>query len=137
MDPIQFRIDWDVLFELMITIIVLSFFVERALSIVTESKLFVHSRLDENGSKEILSFAVSLFVVKFVGFDALAVLFKLDSVRWPGFLITAAIIAGGSKASIKLFQDLLDVKSSARRQKDEIKTIERKAELQKIATDLK
>ncbi len=56
MDPVQFRIDWEVLMELLVTIIVLAFFIERALSIVFENRLFVNSRLDDNGSKEILSF---------------------------------------------------------------------------------
>jgi hypothetical protein len=32
MDPSLFRIDWDVLIEVLTAIIVLSFFVERALS---------------------------------------------------------------------------------------------------------
>jgi hypothetical protein len=34
-----------------------------------------------------------------------------------GYLITAAIIAGGSKASLKLFQDLLKVKSTAEKER--------------------
>ncbi|MFN7758237.1 MAG: hypothetical protein ACK5ZA_06120 [Betaproteobacteria bacterium] len=132
MDPVQFRIDWEVLMELLVTIIVLAFFIERALSIVFENRLFVNSRLDDNGSKEILSFLVSLAAVKWVGFDALAILFKLDAPRWPGYVITAAIVAGGSKASIKLFQDLMDLKSSARRQKDAIKKINREAQLAQV-----
>ncbi len=132
MDPVQFRIDWEVLMELLVTIIVLAFFIERALSIVFENRLFVNSRLDDNGSKEILSFLVSLAAVKWVGFDALAILFKLDAPRWPGYVMTAAIVAGGSKASIKLFQDLMDLKSSARRQKDAIKKINREAQLAQV-----
>lgn len=137
MDPIQFRIDWELLAEVLITIIVLAFFVERALSIVVENKLFVNSRLDGNGIKEVLSFVLSLAVVRLVDFDALAILFKMDAPRWPGYLVTAGIVAGGSKASIKLFQDLMDLKSSARRQKDEIKKIERSAELRALAYDPK
>lgn len=39
MDPALFRIDWEVLAEVLATIIVLSFFVERALSIVFEHRL--------------------------------------------------------------------------------------------------
>lgn len=133
MDPIQFRVDWDVLIEVLSMVIVLAFFVERALSIVVENRLFINSKLDDNGFKEILGFIVSLAVVKFAGFDALAVLFKMEAARWPGYLITAAIVAGGSKASIKLFQDLMGIKSSARRQKDEIKKVQREAQLKSIA----
>jgi len=69
-----------------------------------------------------------------VDFDALAILFKLKAGTWPGYLVTAGIVAGGSKASIKLFQDLWDVKSSARRQKDEIKKIQRGAQLKEVAS---
>jgi hypothetical protein len=43
MDPIQFRIDWDLLAEVLVTLAVLAFFVERALSVVFESKLFIDS----------------------------------------------------------------------------------------------
>jgi len=31
----------------------------------------------------------------------------------PGELLTGAVVAGGSKASLKLFHDVLDVRSSA------------------------
>lgn len=53
MDPIQFRIDRDLLAEVLTTIIVLAFFIERALSIIVESKWFINTRLDDNGAKEI------------------------------------------------------------------------------------
>lgn len=129
MDPIQFRIDWEVLAEVLTTIVVLAFLLERALSIVTENKWFVNSLLDEGGFKEILAFAVSLFAVKLVGFDALAVIFKLEQPGWPGFLVTAAVVAGGSKAAIKLFHDIWDWKSSVRRQKDKIRQGLRDAQL--------
>jgi len=33
-----------------------------------------------------------------------------------GYLLTAAIVAGGSKGAVKLFRDLLDWKSSAFRE---------------------
>lgn len=133
MDPIQFRVDWEVLAEVLITIVVLAFFVERALSIITESKVFINSRLDDNGTKEILSFVLSLIVVRLVSLDALAILFKLDAPTWPGYLVTAGIVAGGSKASIKFFHDLMDVRSSTRRQKDEIKKVQRKAQVDAVA----
>ncbi len=121
MDPLQFRIDWEILTEVLVTIVVLSFFVERALSIVVENKLFVRSRLDDIGLKEILSLILSFFVVKVVGFDALAIVFRLDDPTIPGFLITAGVISGGSKASIKFFHDVLGVKSAAVKEKDDQK----------------
>lgn len=118
MDPIQFRVDWELLAEVLAVVVVLSFFVERALSVITENRLFVDSRLDDMGVKEILSFVLAMLVVKAVDFDALAVIFKLGAPGLLGTIITAAIISGGSKASIKLFHDVMNIKSSARREKD-------------------
>jgi hypothetical protein len=112
MDPALFRIDWEVLAELLTTITVLAFFVERALSIVFEHRLFV-AKLNEKGLKEPIAFIVAFVVVKYWNFDALSILMQADKTSLWGYAITAAIIAGGSKASIKLFHDVLEVKSSA------------------------
>ena len=114
MDPSQFRIDWEVLTEVLISIIVLAFFIERALSIVFEHRLFVE-RLDQSGLKEPIAFLASLAIVRYWNFDALGIVFHADATTWWGYLVTAAIVAGGSKASIKLFHDLLQVKSNAAR----------------------
>ena len=112
MDPALFRIDWDVLAEVLVTIIVLAFFIERALALVFEHRVYVN-KLNEKGYKELIAFLVSLGVVFYWQFDALGILFRADQNSWWGYLITAAIIAGGSKASIKLFQDLMGAKSAA------------------------
>lgn len=114
MDPSLFRLDWDVLIEVLVAIIVLSFFIERALSLPFEHRWFV-ARFGEKGLKEPIAFLVSLAIVRFWNFDAVGVVFHADETTWWGYLITAAVIAGGSKASIKLFQDLLQVKSAAAR----------------------
>lgn len=112
MDPALFRIDWEVLAEVLATITVLSFFVERALSIVFEHRLFVKS-LDEKGLKEPIALITSFLVVKLWNFDALSIVLNSDKTSWLGYLITAAVISGGSKASIKLFHDVLKTKSTA------------------------
>jgi hypothetical protein len=112
MDPALFRIDWEILAEVLVTIIVLSFFVERTLSLVFEHRIFVE-KLSNKGIKEPIAFAVSLIVVSYWKFDALGIVMNADKATVWGYLITAAIIAGGSKASIKLFQDVMNVKSSA------------------------
>ena len=112
MDPALFRIDWEVLAEVLTTITVLAFFVERALSLVFEHRIFV-AKLNEKGLKEPIAFIVSLVVVSYWGFDALGIIMHADKTTFWGYIITAAIIAGGSKASIKLFHDVLKTKSSA------------------------
>jgi hypothetical protein len=58
MDPSLFRIDWEVLAEAMAAIIVLSFFVERALSLIFEHRLYIE-HLDEKGLKEPIAFGLS------------------------------------------------------------------------------
>lgn len=120
MDPALFRIDWEVLAEVLTTITVLAFFVERALSIVFEHRVFV-AKFNEKGVKEPIAFIVSLLVVKYWGFDALGIIMHADKTTIWGYVITAAIIAGGSKASIKLFHDVLKTKSRAAVQADTTK----------------
>jgi hypothetical protein len=115
MDPALFRIDWDVLAELLVTIIVLAFFIERALSLLFEYRYFV-LRFDKKGAKEPIALIVSIAIVAWLEFDSLAILFRLDAPTWWGYLITAAIVAGGSKASIALFQNVMNAKSTVMRE---------------------
>lgn len=114
-DPSLFRIDWAVLSEVLAAIIVLSFFVERALSILFEHRFFVKT-LAQKGLKEPIAFLVSFAVVRYWNFDALSIVFHADQATWWGYAITAAIVAGGSKASIKLFHDVMGSKSAALKQ---------------------
>lgn len=114
-DPSLFRLDWEVLAEVLAAIVVLSFFIERALSLLFEHRLFVKT-LAQKGLKEPIAFLVSLAVVRYWNFDALSVIFHSDTATWWGYAITAAIVAGGSKASIKLFHDVMGTKSAALKQ---------------------
>lgn len=124
-DPSLFRIDWEVLAEVLAAIVVLSFFIERALSLLFEHRLFVKG-LAQKGLKEPIAFVVSLLVVRYWNFDALSILFHSDTATWWGYIITAAIIAGGSKASIKLFHDVMGTKSAALRQFQATKEVKAK-----------
>jgi hypothetical protein len=112
MDPNLFRIDWEVLTEVLTTIIILSFFIERALSIVFEHRLYIE-KLEKKGLKEPIALIVSYLVIQHWSFDALSIIMRADKTSIWGYFITAAVIAGGSKASIKLFVDVMGVKSSA------------------------
>jgi hypothetical protein len=122
MDPNFFRIDWDILGQVLVTIIVMSFFVERALSPVVESRAFIE-RFPASGIKEGMSLVLSVVAVIAFQFDALAIMFHSSTTTWIGLFITAAVISGGSKASIKLFHDVLDVKSNAVREQEAPKTV--------------
>ncbi len=117
-DPNLFHIDWNQLTEVLGAIIVLAFFVERALSLVFEHRLFV-ARFSGKGVKEFIAFGVSALICVRWQFDALSVII-LDHEPDPvGYFVTAAVIAGGSKASIKLFHDLMNVKSDVQRELDD------------------
>ncbi|MBI2745232.1 MAG: hypothetical protein HYX45_06570 [Burkholderiales bacterium] len=120
MDPVQFRIIWDVLFEAIAALIVLSFLVERALALVVEHRFFV-AKFNKKGIKEVLALIVSYLVVRGIEFDVFAIVFKQDEISRWGIFMTSAVVAGGSKASVKLFHDLLGVKSQAQKAADEVK----------------
>jgi hypothetical protein len=85
MDPNLFHIDFERLMEVLITIVILSFFVERALSLLFESRAFIYRtessevvngiklasgektsdikpQTKKNGVKELISFIVSVAV---------------------------------------------------------------------------
>jgi len=118
MDPNLFHLDWDRLFEVLVTIIVLSFFLERALALVFEHRLFVRY-FDKKGLKEPIAFVVALLVCRRWNFDAVSMTILAERTTLLGEVITAAVIAGGSKASIKLFHDTMDIKSMAYRESRE------------------
>lgn len=151
MDPNYFNMDFGRVSEVLLAIVVLSFIIERALSILFESRFFIEnveykvtrSKTEElfseptsatasapsgtsfepivkverkapSGIKEVIALAVAIGVCYFWKFDALSVIMPVHPKEtWQGILITAAVVAGGSKASLKLFADWMDIRSSA------------------------
>ncbi len=63
--------------------------------------------------KEVLAFLVAGGICKWFDFDAFAIILLTKDTSWWGPWLTGAVVAGGSKAAIKLFQDLLGVRSMA------------------------
>jgi len=118
MDPNLFHLDWERTFEAITAIIVLAFILERALAPLFEHRWFVR-RFDESGLKEPIAFALSAGVCWWRDFDALSIIILAEKTSLIGVLITGAVIAGGSKASVKLFHDLLGVQSDAVKAKKE------------------
>ena len=101
-------VDWNLLLEALVAIIVLAFFVERALSLLIEWRHF-DGRFSTTGLKEPLAFAVSLLVTWQWDFDAVSMVVAKAEPSFLGQVLTAAVIAGGSKAWIKLFLDIAGV----------------------------
>ena len=113
-DPNLFHVDWDQLLEVIAAVVVLSFVVERGLALIFEHRWYV-ARFKERGLKAPIAFGVSLLICISWNFDLVSVLLKSEAVGFVGMVLTAGVIAGGSKASIKLFRDIMDVQSDAAR----------------------
>ncbi len=131
MDPNLFHLDGERLFEVLVAIVVLSFFIERALAVLFESRFFMEKCRGMN-LKEILAVVVGGAVCWYWDFDAISMVFLKEHVTLGGELLTGAIIAGGSKGSIKLFHDVLKFKSTAVKEKEdqvELQKAEAKAAL--------
>ncbi len=119
-DPNSFHLDWNRAFEALALIILLAFVVERALAMLFESRCWIE-RFDRPCLKELIATGVSIALCWYWKFDAVSMfILTTDHVQIPGFILTGAVIAGGSKASIKLFHDVLDAKGSTYDQRHDI-----------------
>ena len=134
MDPNLFHLDWERVFEVLVAIVVLSFLIERALSVLFETPFFVN-KVDTQGNgiirkgiKELIAIIVSIIVCIIWEFDAISMVFLKEKVTIFGAAITGGIVAGGSKGSLKLFRDILGFMSSA----EKLRQAEFKAKLKKI-----
>ena len=112
MDPTLFHLDWERVGEVLVTIVVLAFLLERALAVLFESRFFI-KRFQSVGIKELIATVVSAAVCIIWNFDAISMIVLTGHTTRFGEIVTGAVIAGGSKASLKLFQDVMDVRSSA------------------------
>jgi hypothetical protein len=92
----------------------LSFFVERALAVAFGTRVFI-TRLSRKSLKEPIAVALALGVCLHWKVDVVTALVegRNSEAGFLGMLLTAGIVAGGSKASLKLFRDLLGLMSTA------------------------
>jgi hypothetical protein len=126
MDPNLFHLDEGRLFEVLFAIIALSFLVERALSVLFGWKPFVE-RYSGKGTKELIALLTSSIICIVWEFDALSILFVREHMTLYGEIFTGAIVAGGAKGSVKLFYDVLNIKSTAERKAEAKKKPEKSA----------
>jgi len=110
----SFHIDWFRLLEVLAGIVVLSFLLERALSLLFESRFFI-KRLSAKGLKELIAFVLCAAVCIVWHLDAISLIFAREGTNIFGEIITGAIVAGGSKASIVLFRNVMGIMSNAER----------------------
>lgn len=112
MDPNLFHLDWERTLEVLGTIVILSFLIERALSLLFEHRAFIR-RFEQRGVKEPTAFVVALDVCIYWQFDAVSMIILREKTSLAGEALTAAVIAGGSKGAVKLFREVLGFKSRA------------------------
>jgi hypothetical protein len=133
MDPNLFHLDYERTFEVLATIVVLSILIERCLSILFESRPFIKRTEKKHGIRELISFIICVSVCIYWKFDAISILIVAsETMTIPGMLITGGIVAGGSKGSLKLFQDVLGFMSTAERERKAIKERELEVKIQSL-----
>ena len=145
-DPNLFYLDFERVSEVLLTLLLLSLLIERALALVFENRAFIErvaytvkheggkdsgtitdAQPRNRGVKELIALGVSFYVCWWWDFDALSILLPVSHSKMTlmGMLITAMIIAGGSKGAAKLFSDWMGIKSSAQKEVDEVRDAQR------------
>lgn len=123
MDPNLFHLDWERVSEVLVAIVILAFILERALAVLFESRFFI-KRWKEKSLKELIAFVVAVLACWYWDFDAVSMIFLKEKVTLLGMVITGGIVAGGSKGAIKLFRDVMGLKSTAQQEEEDKKKIE-------------
>jgi hypothetical protein len=105
----------DTSMEIVVAVAILAVFVERALSIVFEHPWYIKTAGKIKGLKEVFALLLCYGIVKYLGFDVINLLTGHPGISTAGLWISAAVIAGGSKGSAKLFVEMWDIQSNASR----------------------
>ena len=118
-DPNAFAVPWAVIFEALALVIVLAFVLERCLALVFESKFFIHFSQNQEAKpvpkgdyKAPIAFVLAVLTCLLYQIDIVAALMSHSHPSVFGAVISGGLVAGGSKASIKLFRDILGVYSN-------------------------
>jgi len=104
--------NWQNILETLAILSIVSIFVERSLSL-----LFEHKTLGKKltGKKEIIAYALSLGICYMYNFDAMGSILPTESPRIIGFFLTAAVVSGGSKASLRMLWKIKHQRKQRRR----------------------
>src|ERR1043166_8003056 len=102
--------DSATLMKILWFITVLALLVERALSLVFEHPAWtrMENTCESKGFKEVVAFALCWVISNTAGFDAFGIMFTRPPSAF-GIVLTACMIAGGSKGMLKLVRDVLGV----------------------------
>jgi len=102
------QVNTSAILDSLMLVTIFAIILERSLALVFEQKR-ISRVLKGKGLKEIIAFFVCFAVCKLWEIDVISSIMSLPEGKTLGFILTAAAIAGGSKASIKLFQDVIGV----------------------------
>lgn len=99
----------DHVWKILYLITILAFMIERALAVVFEHRLWLNWIGRFRGLKEFVTILAAWKITSWAHFDALALLVGQPSVG-RSRLVTALIVAGGSKGAVRLMQEYLDIR---------------------------
>jgi len=130
---------YDSFIDIALLLIFLSFVVERSLAIFFETEAYINIKNKPEYIKPLLAVMFSLLFLYVTNIDPMKlipeeIIVKTDSVQVIAIksiistFLFALVISGGSKASLKLFKDVLQVRSGAEKRRDvldSVKTNER------------
>ena len=119
MDPNFIHLDWERTFDAIMIVAVVAVILERALSVIFQNRIYIEY-LHKSGMKEAIALAVSIAVCAAWELDAMSMIILTGTTTVQGYIVTGALVAGGSKGSVKLFQDMLNLQSAAFRMRHTI-----------------
>lgn len=112
MDPNFIHLDWERTFDAIMLVAVLAIVVERVLSVIFQNRIYIE-RVHTDGMKEVIALAASIAACVNWKLDAVGMILLTETTTIAGYIVTGALVAGGSKGSLKLFQDFFDLQSTA------------------------
>lgn len=134
MDPNFIHLDWERTLDALMLVGLFSIIVERALSVLFQSRVYIE-HLHKEGMKETIALAVSIAVCATWKLDAIGMILLTETTTVPGYILTGALVAGGAKGSVKLFEDWLNLQSSAFRMRRVLQAEQAAAAAEKSAAE--
>ena len=117
-------------------LVILSFLIERALYFVFDYSRW-RDKIEGKGVRAPVAFLVSWLICWWHDFDAFAPVLDPEGATQLGIFLTALVVAGGSAAAIKLFQDVLGFGRTAQEELRKLRQERGAAELAKIEAEKK
>lgn len=116
--------NWDAVVNELIKVVLLAFFVERALAVIFDMER-VEPVIQRHDLKPVIAMAVSIALCYGLQINIIGKLGPgsplASSMEWLGIAVTGLVVAGGSAGAVKLFQDVLGFRRSVR---DDAKQLE-------------